>query len=159
MAGMISLSLKKRVVAISAMAMIAFSIQAVARLIDITLPQLVGESTVIAYGHTVNGAQHAPNTVMFEPIAILKGEAEVKGKAFIVCQTRITAENFELSKVKDAYILFASKEGACYSPVHAMASTILVVDDQAKVGAIIDQPEVQPVTEFLNKIQKLVARK
>jgi hypothetical protein len=139
--------------------LLATCIPASARLVDMTLPEVVAKSSVIVYGHTLNDAKHPPNTVMFEPIRFIKGAGDVNGKAFLVCQQEVFAENFDLSKITDNYVLLASREGNCFSPVYYMASTILVVNNQAQAGVIMGEPERQPLEEFLSKILKLVGNK
>jgi hypothetical protein len=151
--------IRKIILKVWVVAMFATCIPASARLIDMTLPEVVAKSSVIVYGHTLKGAKHPPNTVIFEPIRFIKGEKEVNGKAFLVCQKEIFPEGFDLSRLADNYVLLASREGNCFSPVHYMASTILVVNDQAEAGIIMGEPEFQPLEVFLSKILKLVGNK
>jgi hypothetical protein len=142
-------------------AMLVTCIPVMAKVIAIPLSELVAKSSVIALGHTVKDGQHPPNTVLFEPITVLKGGPEIKrGKVFLACQRKVHADNFDLTELKGDYILFASKEGECYTPFHDMTSTLKIYEKEiVYTWMLLGEPESQPLADFLKKIQALVTNK
>jgi hypothetical protein len=130
-----------------------------AKVIDITLAELVQKSELVACGRTAKPAKkRAESTVLFSPITVLKGQQIVRDQKIYLCKMPASSESYDLSTIEEDYIVFASLDGRCYRPVHWISSIIMAKDDLVKTSAIADQPEYQALSDFIQKIQDLVGR-
>jgi hypothetical protein len=131
-----------------------------AKLIDITLSELVEGSDLIVYGQTAQrgSAESATDTsiVWFEPIAILKGSGLAKTQRLPICNTSNDVEAHDLSKFPGKYIVFAKSGDRCSGPIHGISSVIRVDGGIASTISIVDQPAKQARSTFLKKVRALV---
>lgn len=137
---------------------------ALAKLIPIKLIELVQESSLIAYGRSVTEQTRASSgktaVTWFEPVSILKGKPLASGKRIAICDSsKDDAESFNLTKTSSSYFIFAKQSDQCYDPVRAMFSVVFVKDDIAETGRISGEPETQPLSGFVKKINFLLAGK
>jgi hypothetical protein len=130
-----------------------------AKVMDITLAELVKKSEVIYYGHSIvtstSVQKEYKDTILFKPISVLKGQGD-KDQKIHLCKMAASSESYDLAAIKENYIVFAAKDGSCYRPVYLYKSVIKVEGDLAQTWGIDDQPENQPLSQFLEKIQFLV---
>jgi hypothetical protein len=128
------------------------------KLLHIKLAELVDKSQFIAVGRTIRSAA-APSKVLFQPKEILRGKM-LEGGDIVLCNQPDDVESYDLRELEGLYVVFASFEVRCYRPVHGVSSVIRMTDGVAWTVGIYDQPESQPVQEFLGKVKTyLTARK
>jgi hypothetical protein len=123
----------------------------------VTLPELVQQSSVIAYGHIKAGTAGPGSLVSFQAVSMLKGAAPADG-TIPLCNARPNTEWPDLSKLVGDNVLFLKRDGACFDLSHSYRSVIRVRDDRAATIVIKDQPDDQPFDDFLGKVRFLVAR-
>jgi hypothetical protein len=124
----------------------------------VTLPELVQQSSVIAYGHIKAGTAGPGSLVSFQAVSMLKGAAPAADSTIPLCNARPNTEWPDLSKLIGDNVLFLKRDGACFSLSHSYRSVIRVRDDRAATIVIKDQPDDQPLNEFLGKVRSLVTR-
>jgi hypothetical protein len=127
----------------------------------VTLPGLVKESTVIAYGH-IRGASapdqsQSPPTVTFEVVSLLKGKASSRRKKLTLCNPHDNSEWPDLSKKTGDLVVSVLPKGACLDLSHGWKSVITVVGGHAQTYMIEEEPHDQPLKVFVGKIRSLVA--
>lgn len=130
-----------------------------ASMTTITLAQLVVKSDVVALGRTSRTSdvsQSMGSTVAFEITMLLKGGNALDTSAIKLCNPNNNSEWPDLTKMQGDRIVFVAKAGDCYSLVHGYRSIIGSDGGQAWTGVIEGQPDKQPITTFLKKIQILV---
>ena len=135
--------------------LIAWSGAALAKLTNISLAELVEGSTVIAYGRSVTDGKSSP-LVVFQTETLLKGPREAAQKTLRICNDPADVESYDLSKVSEPYVVFATGGKDCYTPIHGLRSVVQVREGIALTGNISDQPQEQPVTAFIKKVSQLV---
>ena len=123
----------------------------------VTLPQLVKQSEVIVYGHISSSAKgtsnQSPAVVQFEAESILKGQEAVPIRTITLCNQRDEyAHEYDLAKLTGDFILFISRKSQCYELSHGDRSVVPVKGDRAVTIAIEDQPEDQPLGDFLHMV-------
>jgi hypothetical protein len=123
----------------------------------VTLPELIQQSSVIAYGHIKAGPAES-GSVSFQAVSMLKGTAPVADSTILLCNARPNTEWPDLSKLVGENVLFLKRDGACFNLSHSYRSVIRIRDHRATTIVIKDQPDDQPVDEFLDKVRSLVAR-
>jgi hypothetical protein len=130
---------------------------ATARLLDINLSELVAQSDVIVYGQVVNGNEGDKDTVLVTPRAVLKGMKRENEKGFTICNIVGNTESLDLRSVHRPLVIFGRKNEDCLMPVHGISSTIVVDKGLAATASIVDQPDQQPISEFLKRIRQIVS--
>ena len=129
---------------------------AMARLLDVSLSELVAQSDVIVYGVVVNENGKNQGTVAITPKTVLKGAKGEDEKRFIVCNIVGNTESLDLREVHQPVVVFAKKNEDCLMPVHGISSTIVVNKGLAATASIVDQPTQQSISEFLKRIRRIV---
>jgi hypothetical protein len=123
-----------------------------AKLIDITLGQLVKDSAFIAYGHS----ESTGNIVVFEPLSRLKGSPTRFSGRLEICNTPQDSESYDLRQIHGNYIFFAVQDDKCLRPVHGISSIIVVENNMARTAAISDQPRLSRLASLLHRVRALV---
>jgi hypothetical protein len=137
--------------------LLSFCFVATARLLDITLAELVARSDVIVYGVVVNEPESKSHAVVVVPKAVLKGNIRANEDAFVVCNVVGDSESIDLNSVRRPLVVFAKRTPECLVPVHGITSTIVVRDGIAATAAIVDQPSRQSVADFLEKVKQITS--
>jgi hypothetical protein len=124
----------------------------------ITLPGLVKESAVIAYGHVDTDSasahsQHPPTVVTFDVVEGVKGNAVLGKRQINLCNSRINSEWPDLSKKTGELVIFASPKGSCFELSHGWKSAIVVSNGRAQTYMLENEPHDQALEEFLQKIR------
>src|SRR4029077_8413501 len=113
---------------------------------------------VIVYGHissSANGTSNqSPAVVQFEAESILKGQEAAAIRIITLCNQR---DEYDLAKLTGHFILFISRKSQCYELSHGDRSVVPVKDDRAVTMAIEDQPEDQPLGDFLHMVRQFVS--
>jgi hypothetical protein len=130
---------------------------ATARLLDVTLSELAAQSDVIVYGVVVSGNEANKGTVVVTPRAVLKGPKRENEKGLIICNVIGNTESLDLRSVHRPLVIFARNNQDCLMPVHGISSTIVVNKGLAATASIVDQPNQQPISEFLKRIRHIVS--
>ena len=124
----------------------------------ITLAELVKKSDIVVIGHF--GPHERPDrggsAIPFFPEAVLKGRPQSK-EAILFCNVH-GDEYPDLSKMEGTRVIFALKSANCLNLAHGDRSIVYVESGMAKTVLIEDQPEYQPLKEFLKKIRSLAAQ-
>jgi hypothetical protein len=122
----------------------------------VTLPELIHQSRVIAYGRIdSNGGVPVP----FHVSKIAKGADVVQGGDILLCNSRPNPEWPDLSRSVGEQVLFLVKHGDCFDLSHNYRSLIKVHDGRASTIVIKDQPDDQSLDDFLEKISAVLDRK
>lgn len=124
----------------------------------VTLPDLVQQSSVIAYGHIKAGPSESGSRVSFQALSMFKGADSAVDGTILLCNARPNTEWPDVSKLTGENVLFLKRDGACFNLSHSYRSVVRVRDDRATTIVIKDQPDEQPLDEFLRKVRSLVAR-
>jgi hypothetical protein len=132
-----------------------------AKMTIVTLSELIKKSEIIVYGHfnpLVRGASNqSPAVVLFEVESIFKGTVAVVVGIIPLCNLRDEySDEYDLAKLTGVDILFVSKKGRCYELSHGDRSVVPVYGGGAHTIAIEDQPDEQPLEEFVGKIRTIV---
>src|SRR5277367_5322366 len=124
----------------------------------VTLSKLVKKSDIVVIGHFPHhdGSARAGSAIPFIPEVMLKGTPQSKETIFF-CNVH-GVEYPDLSKMEGTRVIFAVKSTNCLNLAHGDRSIIYVESGVAKTVAIEDQPENQPLKEFLEKIRSLAAQ-
>jgi hypothetical protein len=130
---------------------VIFAGSANARLLDITLSELVQRSTFIAVGRTEG--QQSNNVVNFAPSRVLKGK---RSSHIHLCNSPDDSEAHDLSKLRGNYLVFAQASEGCFQPVHGISSVLIFDGDSVTTVAIADQPAKQSVSSLIEKVQELI---
>ena len=137
---------------------VVWSSAAQSKMTVVTLPQLVKQSEVIVYGHISSSAKgtsnQSPAVVQFEAESILKGQEAVAIRIIALCNQH---DEYDLAKLTGHLILFISSKSQCYELSHGDRSVVPVKDDRAVTMAIEDQPEDQPLGDFLHMVRQFVS--
>jgi hypothetical protein len=141
-------------------AVIAFALFApfvYAKATIVTLPELIRQSQLIVYGHVDAAAKTrslAPaSSVRFEASRILKGESSVDGSVVLLCDSRPNSEWPDLSKLAGNNILFLTRDGECFRLSHSYRSLVRIHGNDVSTVTIEDQPEQQPLDQFIEKVR------
>jgi hypothetical protein len=150
-----------RRVGLFSLAILLVSGSSLAKLVYITLEELVQTSVLIAYGKSAVDADGSSargyTVVLFEPSVVLKGVASAKDARIPICNDPDDVETYDLRSVRGPYIVFAMLSESCYAPVRGIRSVVLVNDAMALTGNIEGQPRSQAVTVFLEKVRALIS--
>jgi hypothetical protein len=119
----------------------------------VTLPELIHQSRVIAYGR-IDANADVP--VPFHASAIIKGADVVQGGVILLCNSRPNPEWPDLSKSVGEQVLFLNRHGKCFDLSHNYRSLIKVHDGRATTIVIKDQPDDQSLDDFLEKIRAVL---
>jgi hypothetical protein len=135
----------------------------VARMTDITLPELIKKSEVIVFGHinpsVPTDPQEASAPVPFEVVATLKGSKLLKpSKKVLLCNPHDNSELPDLSKLTGNIVVFVTRTANCFELSHGYVSVVLLTEGRASTYAIKDQPENQPRKSFLNLVRTIISR-
>lgn len=135
---------------------------ALARVIDITLKELVQRSSYIAYGRSVisvaNGFHEDSKKVRFQPISVLKGKRLADDQKVTICNDPHDVESYDLRVIDQPYVVFARTTDECHLPIQRLRSVVKVDGDTALTRNIADQPETQSLSVFLKKVESLVGK-
>lgn len=137
---------------------LGFSPVAHGKLTLIHLPELVAKSDVIVKGQVVE--KHGDTykyARMFKVRSVLKGKALVRAREIALCGIR---SNYELPDLSPTgiRILFLVRAGDCFELTHGNRSVAFTEGNMAHTVAIEDEPETQPLEEFVEKIHALVLK-
>lgn len=127
----------------------------------ITLPDLVNKSATIAYGH-VDGKSlsvssgHPMPVVTFDVVQGLKGNA-VSGQQINLCNSHLSSERPDLSKMTGALVVFASPQGSCLELSHGSRSVIAFAGRRAQTYMLEGEPHDQSLEEFAQKIGSIAS--
>jgi hypothetical protein len=121
----------------------------------VTLPELIHQSRVIAYGRI---DPNAGVPVPFHVSTIAKGADVVQGSGIFLCNSRPNPEWPDLSKSVGEQVLFLVKHGECFDLSHNYRSLIKVHDGRASTIVIKDQPDDQSLDDLLEKIRVMLHR-
>lgn len=119
----------------------------------VTLPELIHQSRVIAYGR-IDANVGVP--VPFHASAIIKGADVAQGSVILLCNSRPNPEWPDLSKSVGEQVLFLNRHGDCFNLSHNYRSLIKVHDGRATTIVIKGQPDDQSLDDFLKKIRALL---
>jgi hypothetical protein len=96
--------------------------------------------------------------VHFEAESILKGQEAVAIRIITLCNQRDEySDEYDLAKLTGDFILFISRKRQCYELSHGDRSVVPVKEDRAVTIAIEDQPEDQPLRDFLRKVRQFAS--
>lgn len=133
---------------------------AYAKVINVTLEDLVKKSDVIVYGHlnrvAIGKSLSSPPAVNFDAQLVLKGRSIASVGVVSLCNIRTeSSDRDDLSHLGGDFILFLSKKGQCLDLSHGYRSVIDVEQGNAVTGTIEDQAENQPLRAFLAKVENI----
>jgi hypothetical protein len=132
---------------------LAWHVEALARLADITLEELAARSTYIASGSS-DPAGSTSAVVQFRPTDVVKDD--VHDAKIMLCNAPDDQETLDLSQLKGRYVVFAVKDGACLRPTWGIRSVFPIEDKGVRTAAIKDQPDYQSEPAFLRKMQAAI---
>jgi hypothetical protein len=92
-----------------------------------------------------------------KPVAILKNENAVSAGVDVPICNGGDAESVDFYSNPGTYIVFASKEGSCYSPIAGLNSVVVVKGTVVHTRRIQGQPAEQSVEAFLQQVRALIA--
>jgi hypothetical protein len=115
--------------------------------------ELVEQASIIAIGQTTAPVEADGSVVIFKSTTMLKGEIGPQ-HTIRLCNKERGSEWFDLRDIRQTYVVFASRDGDCFAPVHGISSVILIEGRNVRTSSILDQPETQPVQAFVTKIRK-----
>jgi hypothetical protein len=149
--------MRRRCTILGLVGLLCFAV-AEAKLTIVTLAELVKKSDVVVIGHFPphEGPDRGGSAIPFIPEATLKGTPQSK-EAILFCNVH-GDEYPDLSKMEGTRVIFALKTAHCLKLAHGNRSIVYVESGSAKTVLIEDEPEYQPLKEFLEKIRSLAAQ-
>jgi hypothetical protein len=127
-----------------------------AKLIGMTLRELVHSSEFVAYGHTLPDPTSGPSAVWFHPTEVLTSGSANLGERVLLCNAPQEVESYDLRMLSESYVVFANKDKGCYKPVRGIISVIQVDRGLAKTFNLIGQPPEQEIGKLLAETRTLI---
>jgi hypothetical protein len=125
------------------------------------LGELTKESQVIVYGRMdvpkESSSARSSARLQFKAVRVLKGESLIRDRVVPLCNERPNTEWPDLSKLVGDAVLFLMQSGDCFDLSHNYRSVVKVHGDRATTAEIKDQPDDQPLDQFLARVRKLAA--
>jgi hypothetical protein len=134
-----------------------------AKIARTTLAELVQQSDLVLYGETTHHVAVPPEsnyaTIWFKVMSFPKRLRGLDFGEVPVCDEVMLRDTIDLRKFPGSYVVFArANRRGCFSPVAGYKSLIPVRDGIAQTINIDDEPDTQPLSTFLNKVQGLAGK-